>query len=277
MVSLLSGLFADLMPPNLGYLTSYAPCTLAKQVRMGFGHDLAVQQLNMWFDIPSQIFFKSSPPAWDINIPYPGSSSGYLLDQHSWHAYTGTYTSRTIIVLPTSILRKKNNFLTENLTGSLSTAWLLIWHEFIPLCSVSGKSTTGLVTSLFALPLEFELEILCLITICQIWMWLINRNLIYSQNSSKFHLSSLYIWANRSTRRLSNVLIATELGNGESRSPISMGPNCAFSPYPTSFLRVRIHKYVSISLKSREWGSSLAFLHIIITMYLVFFRYLCLK
>lgn len=140
-----------------------------------------------------------------------------------------------------------------------------------------GKEYNRAGTCLFALSLEFELEMLCLITICQIWMWLINRNLIYFQNSSKFHLSSLYIWANRSTCRLSNVLIATELGNGQSRSPINMGPNCAFSPYATSFLRVRIHKYVSISLKSREWGSSLAFLHVIITMYLVFFRYLCLK
>ena len=52
--------FADIIPPSLSYSASYAPWGFSKTGQDGLWPQLAAQQSNAWFGIPSRIFFKTS-------------------------------------------------------------------------------------------------------------------------------------------------------------------------------------------------------------------------
>lgn len=145
--------FADLMPPDLSYLASYAPCTLAKQVRMGFGHNW--QYNNRICGLTFQVRSLSKAPHQHEILIFPMLAhpvGNHWISTHGTHARTHTHTSRATIVPPTSILRKENTLSNWKREDSLSTTWLFIWHEFILLGSVLGKSTTRLVSPCLLCP-----------------------------------------------------------------------------------------------------------------------------
>ena len=138
MVSLLSGLFCRPHAPRSELFSLICSMHFSKTGQDGLWPQLAVQQSNMWFDIPSQM------------LAHPVGN--HWISTHGTHAQTHTHTSRATIVPPRSILRKKNTLSNWKREDSLSTTWLFIWHEFILLGSVLGKSTTRLVSPCLLCP-----------------------------------------------------------------------------------------------------------------------------